>query len=111
MRSPPGAKDATNQTRATALTPKGTINLDRYMTSSIRSASCESRAEPHKLLTAAQLTYKESKRLLLDQFEKEYFTNLYEQTGRNLSEMGRRAKLHRDYVRQYLLRHRILPDE
>ncbi len=56
---------------------------------------------------SVDLGYHEAKRAALDQFEKQYFTTLSEQTGGNIAEMSRRAKLQRTHVRRYLVAHRI----
>jgi DNA-binding NtrC family response regulator len=53
------------------------------------------------------LGYHEAKRAALDQFEKAYFSVLADNTGGNIAEMSRRAKLQRTHVRRYLVSHGI----
>jgi hypothetical protein len=48
-------------------------------------------------------TYGESK----DEHDKRFFSALYEATGGNVSEIGKRARLNREIVRIYLRMHRI----
>jgi len=56
---------------------------------------------------SVELGYHEAKRAALDQFEKQYFSALSEQTSGNIAEMSRRAKLQRTHVRKYMVTHGI----
>jgi DNA-binding NtrC family response regulator len=50
-------------------------------------------------------SFQERKRELLEAFERQYFADLHQETGGNVSEMSRRSGLERSTVRQYLARH------
>jgi hypothetical protein len=51
--------------------------------------------------------YVEAKRIMLDEFERDYFTKLDAVCGGNISAMARAAGMERTHVRSYLERHGI----
>jgi DNA-binding NtrC family response regulator len=55
--------------------------------------------------TASSRAFADQRREVLEAFEREFFTELYKETGGNVSEMSRRAGVERATVRQYLARH------
>jgi DNA-binding NtrC family response regulator len=54
------------------------------------------------------VTFRDAKQEVLNRFEQDYFTRLYQETGGNISEMARRADVERAHVRMYLRRHGIV---
>jgi DNA-binding NtrC family response regulator len=51
---------------------------------------------------AAQLPYKQAKEQLVEEFTREYFTRLFEQSGRNVAEMARTAGIARTYAHEVI---------
>jgi DNA-binding NtrC family response regulator len=53
------------------------------------------------------VTFRDAKQDILNRFEHEYFSKLYQETNGNISEMARRADVERAHIRMYLRRHNI----
>jgi DNA-binding NtrC family response regulator len=52
-------------------------------------------------------SFRDAKQEVLNRFEHDYFSRLYQETNGNISEMARRADVERAHVRMYLRRHNI----
>ncbi len=53
------------------------------------------------------VSFRDAKQEILNRFERDYFSKLFQDTGGNISEMARRADVERAHVRMYLRRHGI----
>ena len=59
----------------------------------------------------ALLPFKQAKRTLIEDFEREYLRRLLERSGNNLSRAATLARIERHYLRDLLRKHGLRPED
>jgi DNA-binding NtrC family response regulator len=89
--------------------PEGEIDIAAYLGSMVEGPpSGAPRVAPSAMPINIDLPFQDSKKIVLDNFARDYFTQLAKSAHGNVSEMARRAGMERAHVRSYLKKHEIV---